>query len=100
MAVAASGTFWIVLREHAKLVGHVQGDATLPKTQPDLWRTNDTRLAEIMGGFTAQLQNLWSRYPDWKDEEADELTGTWQNLALHHGYKFTFGSEGDALHFV
>jgi len=53
-----------------------------------------------MDGFAAQLQNLWNRYPNWRDEVVDELTGTWQKIALHHGYKFTFGPEGDALHFV
>lgn len=58
MAIAATTTFWLVLREHAKLVGHVQGNTILPKIRPELWRTDDTRLGEIMDGFAAQLQGV------------------------------------------
>jgi hypothetical protein len=99
MAVAASLTFWVLLREHAKLVGHVLGNPGLPQAAPALWKTNDSRLRELMDGFAEQLRALWVRYPDWTDETVAGLAEAWRRLAALNGYKFSFGPEGDALHF-
>lgn len=99
LAFFASGGFWFILVQYAKLQGIRLENKNLSKLPIDTWQCKNKMISDLLIYYFEILDGLWNKYPDWEDTPDDNILNIWYDLSLELGFKFVKTDEGDGVYF-
>lgn len=85
-----------MLVQYAKLAGSRIGNPGLAD-EGDFYDRLDAGAVSALKGAEATLRKLWESYPDWASVSEDAIIPHWEELARHHGFRFTKTDQDDVL---
>ena len=97
LAFLSAQGFWVILLQHAKIIGFVIGNAELDQTPP-LWIDENSEIQELFAKSTKELREMWIKFHAWSDASTLIFLDLWKSLSLAHGFNFEESGGADALY--
>jgi hypothetical protein len=97
LAFLSAQGFWVILLQHAKIIGSMIGNPELNQT-PSPWIAEDSEIEELFAKSARELRKMWSNYPAWSEASNRVFFDLWKSLSLAHGFNFEETVEADGLY--
>jgi hypothetical protein len=97
VALHAAHFFWIILIQHIKLIGIIQGRGLF-----DIYVQNlcpNDKAEDVINNLQDTALMVWEDYPDWTEAHKKQFLNLWFSLAEKYGYFFSSEIGGDKLLF-